>query len=228
MNIQGKKNCFEVHVVPIGTQYGMKVVILCRLFLCVLHDAAFFFKDSKPITRKDVISPDNRTQYCTFTAEMCIRVYTCGGHLNQRSGWDVGLSMPHGWVIFLSGVWFLFKTDQTLTCDLDLWPWPPFVKVINLLLMWKKVQIWPCLHLLCQSFHPVERKFDLWPWPIFGSFKVNTLVTEICLHFQCHPFHSVERKFDLWPWPIFGSFKENTLVTVYPKYLRMWYSSDRL
>ena len=138
MNIQGKKNCFEVHVVPIGTQYGMKVVILCRLFLCVLHDAAFFFKDSKPITRKDVISPDNRTQYCTFTAEMCIRVYTCGGHLNQRSGWDVGLSMPHGWVIFLSGVWFLFKTDQTLTCDLDLWPWPPFVKVINLLLMWKK------------------------------------------------------------------------------------------
>ena len=122
MNIQGKKNCFEVHIVPIGTQYGMKVVILCRLFLCVLHAAAFFFKDSKPITRKDVISPDNRTQYCTFTAEMCIRVYTCGGHLNQRSGWDVGLSMLHGWVIFLSGVWFLLKTDQTLTCDLDLDP----------------------------------------------------------------------------------------------------------
>ena len=90
------------------------------------------------------------------------------------------------------------------------------------------MQIWPCLHLQCQSLHPVERKFDLWLWPIFGSFKVNTLVTEICLHFQCHPFHSVERKFDLWPWPIFGSFKANTLVTVYPKYLRMWYSSDRL
>ena len=80
MNIQGKKNCFEVHVVPIGTQYGMKVVILCRLiidnFLCVLHDAAFLFKDSKPITRKDVISPDNRTQYCTFTAEI-VYTYVC-------------------------------------------------------------------------------------------------------------------------------------------------------
>ena len=25
----------------------------------------------------------------------------------------------------LFGAWFLFKTDQALTCDLDLWPWPP-------------------------------------------------------------------------------------------------------
>jgi hypothetical protein len=56
-------------------------------FLCVLHDDAFFLKDSKPITRKDVVSADNRTQYCTFTAEMCIHVYTCGGQLNPSSKW---------------------------------------------------------------------------------------------------------------------------------------------
>ena len=194
----------------------MKVVILCRLFLCVLHAAAFFFKDSKPITRKDVISPDNRTQYCTFTAEMCIRVYTCGGHLNQRSGWDVGLSMPHGWVIFLSGVWFLFKTDQTLTCDLDLWPWPHLSRSSTCYYCGKKCKFDLIFTCNVSPFTLWRESLTFDPDPFLGHSRSTLLLQKFVSTFNVTPFTLWKESLTFDLDPILGHSRSTLLLQYIP------------
>ena len=112
----------------------------------------------------------------------------------------------------------------------DMWPWPLTLTPIGQ--GHQPVTTGGKSANVTLSSLPMSVPFTLWIerltlthfWVIQGQHFCNRNLFPISMS----ALSLCGKKFDHWPWPIFGSFKVNTFVTVYPKSLRMWFSSDGL